>query len=181
MHESVMDFIGRELRFEDVTKKRLLEVGSRDVNGSVRQLAKKGWPSAYVGIDMMAGPGVDEVLKAEDLVSRFGAESFDTVISVETLEHVEFWRKAVVAMKAVLRPGGILMITTRAPGFPMHAHPSDFWRFTLDNFREIFADLEILVLEADPQADHPGVFMKARKPVEFKPIDLAGVQVKSVG
>lgn len=181
MHASVMEFIGRELRLEDVTKKRLLEVGSRDINGSVRQLGKKGWPNAYIGIDMMAGPGVDEVLKAEDLVSRFGAESFDTVLCIETLEHVEFWQKAVTAMKAVLRPGGILMITTRAPGFPMHAHPSDFWRFTLDDFRMIFADLEIVNLEADTQADHPGVFLKARKPVDSKPIDLAGVQVKSVG
>lgn len=181
MHASVIDFVGTKLTIKEVTGKRVLEVGSRDVNGSIRRIIKDCFPSSYVGVDMMAGPCVDEVLKAEDLVARFGAESFDTVISVETLEHVEFWQKAVMAMKAVLRPGGILAITTRAPGFPMHAHPSDFWRFTLDDFRKIFADLEVVVLEADPQADHPGVFLKARKPVDFKPIDLAGVQVKSVG
>lgn len=45
------------------------------------------------------------------LTSRFGAESFDVVVSTQVLEHVPDWRAALVEMRNVLRSGGTLLVT----------------------------------------------------------------------
>jgi hypothetical protein len=82
------------------------------------------------------------------------------------LEHVRDWHEAVVNLKGLLRPGGHLLITTRSAGFPYHAWPYDFWRYELDDFRRIFADMDILTLESDSAS--PGVFMFARRPDPYR-------------
>ena len=97
----------------------VLEVGSFDVNGSVRSAAKQHSPGRYVGVDIAPGPGVDVVCSAEDLVKTFGEASFDVVVTTEMLEHVPNWKSAIMQMKQVLRPGGRLILTTRSRGPPM--------------------------------------------------------------
>jgi hypothetical protein len=82
-------------------------------------------------------------------------------------------------MKGVLRPNGILIITTRPTGFPYHAYPYDYWRYILEDFNEIFSDLEILVLERDDKIN-PGVLIKAKKPLTFSPRNLENVFLYSV-
>ena len=163
MHESVMEFLRTKIvPSSEIEGKYVLEVGSRNVNGTPRSVIEPMKPAKYVGVDLMQGPGVDVVLDAGDLVRHFGRESFDVVISTEMLEHTLDWRRAIQAMKGVLRPGGLVVITTRGPGFPYHEHPYDYWRFTVQDFLRIFADFQILELMDDPGA--PGVFLKARKP-----------------
>lgn len=159
----MLDFFMRTLDCGEVADREVLEVGSKFVNGSVRPLIERFCrPRLYVGVDIEPGRYVDVVLPAERLVDCFGPESFDAVISTETLEHVLDWRAAVNNMKAVLRPGGLIYITTRSRGFPYHAHPHDYWRFEPEDIVRIFGDFEILALERDWEA--PGVFLKARKP-----------------
>lgn len=140
----------------------VLEVGSYDVNGSVRELYPSSIAKSYVGVDIAPGPGVDVVWPAERLVERFGLESFDVVVSTEMLEHVADWRLAVAQMKLVLRRGGRLILTTRSPGFGLHGFPADFWRFTPHDMRVIFADLDDVCIEADAP-ESPGVFVSGRK------------------
>ena len=64
-------------------------------------------------------------------------------------------------MKLVLKEGGISHITTRSKGFPLHDYPYDFWRYEIEDFKKIFNDMNILVLESDKEA--PGIFLKAKK------------------
>ena len=97
------------------------------------------------------------------IVGRFGVESFDVVISTETLEHVLGWRTAVNNMKLVLRSGGYIYITTRSKGFSYHGYPYDYWRFEASDLIKIFRDFEIIKIERDWEA--PGAFLKARKPI----------------
>src|SRR5439155_8600631 len=104
-------------------------------------------PAKYVGIDINEGPGVDEVMKAEDILQKYGAGCFDFVLSNECVEHVENWKKIFSNMKQVVKPGGIILITTRSKGFGYHAWPYDFWRYEIDDMRSIFSDMEILSLE----------------------------------
>ena len=63
--------------------KRVLEVGSLDINGSVRPLFEN---CNYTGIDLGEGRGVDVVAHVTDY-HRLDDNEFDVVISTETLEH----------------------------------------------------------------------------------------------
>jgi SAM-dependent methyltransferase len=164
-NEAGIAFGSRVLTRERVAGRDVLEVGSLDVNGSVRPHAEALGPASYVGVDIAAGPRVDVVLDATELVSRFGRDSFDVVITTEMLEHVRDWRPVIHNLKGVLRPGGYLVVTTRSIGFPYHGYPYDFWRYEPEDMQAIFGDLEIVELERDP--DSPGVFMLARRPPGF--------------
>ena len=174
------EFVARWLDPDEITDKDVLEVGARDVNGSVRPLIEKHKPNRYVGVDIEKGKRVDYVCDAVNLVEEFGAASFDMLVSTEMLEHVPDWRAVVSNFKRVLRPGGVLYLTTRSPGFPYHGYPADFWRFTTEDMEAIFSEFEIVTVEGDPS--EPGVFVKARKPRrrKFVETDLSDYHVQNV-
>jgi SAM-dependent methyltransferase len=93
----------------------LLEIGSLDVNGSVRAWFPGADP--YVGIDLGPGPAVDVVASGHD----FGRDaSFDTVVTTECLEHDPGWRETLANIVRVLRPGGRLVLTCATTG--RHEH-----------------------------------------------------------
>jgi SAM-dependent methyltransferase len=161
MHPSVIEFIGNALEPKEIRGAQILEVGSRDVNGSVRPMIEAHGSDHYFGIDIQAGPRVDRIMDAADLPGPFKAGAFDLLISTEMLEHAEDWRGAIEGMKKAVAPGGILLLTTRSPGFPHH-EPPDHWRFRLRHLRDAFADWKIEQLERD--SDAPGVFLRAKKP-----------------
>ena len=177
-HASCVLFVAVHLDRQEVAGKRVLEVGSSNVNGGVRRLLESWQPSEYVGVDIAPGPGVDTVCPAEQLLARFGPDCFDVVISTEMLEHGRDWRAVISNMKAVLRPGGLLVLTTRSLGFEYHAYPHDYWRFEVDDMRSIFGDCEILALESDGMS--PGVFLKAKKPLDFREVDLSRFELYSI-
>lgn len=175
MHGSVIGYLKRVVAAKDVQGKDVLEVGSYNVNGTPRIVFMPYGPKSYVGVDQEAGPCVDRVVNATNLVTTLGKDSFDVVLSTEMLEHAKDWRAAVNNMKSIVKPGGTLFVTTRGPGFPFHGFPEDHWRYTTEDFRKIFADMEIIDLGPDPE--FPGVFMKARKPLDWKATDLSGINL----
>ena len=130
-NQSGLRFGTRCLTSELVEGSDVLEVGACDVNGSLRPYVAALRPMSYVGVDLAPGRGVDVVMHAEDLTKRFGLDAFDLVIATEMVEHVRDWRTIVRNMKAVLRSGGHLLVTTRSRGFPYHGWPSDYWRYEL--------------------------------------------------
>lgn len=162
----------------DIRDRRVIEVGARIVNGSLRAYAERFEPACYVGVDIEAGPGVDEVCDAEDLIDRYGRDSFDVVICTEVLEHVRDWRRVVSNLKQLLAAGGVLLVTTRSIGFPYHAFPADFWRYENDDMEAIFSDLTVESVESDSIA--PGVFMTARRGPRLVENDLSSYRLYSV-
>jgi len=175
MHSTVLEFCKNHIRAEDITGKRVLEVGALDVNGTVRPIVEAFKPKEYIGTDMMEGKGVDFVCDASNLVGRFGEESFDCVICTEVMEHLENWKISVSNIKRILKPGGFLFVTTRAPGFPPHDFPCDYWRYRMLDIKIIFGDLDLESLELDGWG--PGIFMAARKPLMFSERDLSWFEV----
>ena len=165
------------LKPEEVKGKRVIEVGSYDVNGSLRPLVESYYPAEYIGVDIVEGPGVDIICKAEDILERFGKESFDIVIATELLEHILDWRESIHNIKNICKPGGIILITTASYGCPYHGHPYDFWRYELEDMKQIFSDCLLEKLEKHPAK---GVFIKMKKAHNFVEKDLSDYKLYSI-
>jgi SAM-dependent methyltransferase len=178
----------RNVLREEIYGKRVLEVGSLDVNGSPRVVLERFLPSEYIGVDIAEGKGVDVICKCEDLVSKFGVESFDFVISTCALEHIEDWKTSVSSIKKVCKLDGVILIIVPAK-WPKHDYPYDFWRFSKDDVVKIFSDCKIIKLDSDHRTgrDSSGrvcslvlVYLKCGKPKNFIEVDLDGVEMKGV-
>jgi SAM-dependent methyltransferase len=163
---------------EQVEGKKVIEVGSLDVNGSLRSIIEMLNPSEYVGVDITEGRGVDIICDAEDIIEHFGRERFDFVVSTELIEHVKNWQKVVSNIKNICMPEGTIIVTTRSYGFPYHGYPYDFWRYEIADMAKIFADCTIEILE--PDESEPGVFMRAKKPKGFLERDLSSYELYSI-
>jgi SAM-dependent methyltransferase len=177
-NSACLQFIKDNLSREEAEGRKVLEVGSLYVNGSPRGDVMSLSPLSYTGVDLSAGPGVDVVCRVEDLAGRFGAGSFDIVLSTEMLEHVRDWRSAISNLKEVLKPGGLLLITTRSKGYPYHGYPNDFWRYEEDDLRAIFSDMTVLAVGQDQLV--PGIFAKVRKLEDRSANDLSRIELYSV-
>lgn len=94
---------------------RVLEVGSLDLNGSVRSNFSG---CDYLGIDVAAGPGVDLVCQGQDYDAPDG--SFDVVTSCEAMEHNPYWRETFANMLRLCRPGGLILMTCATTGRGEH-------------------------------------------------------------
>lgn len=114
----------------------ILEIGSRNVTGVTR---KSLFPHAgeYVGVDILAGAGVDVVGDAHKLSQSCPAEHFDFVFSISVFEHLLFPWKAVLEINQVMKTGGLLYLSTH-PAWPPHEWPWDFWRFPCNGFHALF-------------------------------------------
>jgi len=117
-------------------------------------------------------------VNAEDIVNYFGIESFDVIISTELLEHVYNWRIVINNIKHILKSNGYIYITTRSKGFPYHGYPYDFWRYEIEDIRDIFSDFQIITLKKDYEA--PGIFLKAQKPDNWQPKNLQELSLYSI-
>lgn len=163
---SILDFIRRtRTELSLPPPGRVLEVGSRDVNGTPR--GEFADAAEYVGVDAEAGPGVDMVCDGEGLADVLPPESFDSVVCCETLEHcVRPWR-IVEGMRKLLKPGGLLWVTTPTFGFPEHRHPIDCYRFGEDAYRGwLFEGMEILRMETiTDDAGNPVIVAVGKKPL----------------
>lgn len=123
-HQAQRDFFAKIKRrfpnhFHD---SYVLECGSLDVNGSLREFCPD--PSYYLGIDIRAGKGVDMVLATHELVAP--REFFNLVMSAEMLEHDAHWWKSLEMMLRVLRRRGLLALSMATTGREEHGtveHP----------------------------------------------------------
>lgn len=119
MHDAAMNYVVRTLDALDFRnpKKSVLEIGSRDVNGSVRPLFAGA--ASYTGIDVRAGHGVDEVANGE----HYGEpEAFDLVITTEVLEHCRHAKALCANALRILKPGGVFILTAAGDDRPQHGN-----------------------------------------------------------
>jgi SAM-dependent methyltransferase len=122
--------------------------------------------SEYVGCDMRAGAGVDRVEDLAHLGLPDGAAQ--TIICVDTLEHVFEIRRAVDEMIRVLAPGGVLLIT--APfDFHIHNHPGDYWRLTPSCLDRLLSPLAAVAVGSQgiESSPHTVFAIAAKAPVDM--------------
>jgi SAM-dependent methyltransferase len=140
MRDAILEFV--KLCSETLPiREPIYEFGGYQVAG------QEGWADlrrffpgkTYIGTDMREGPGVDMILDLHNI--GLSSESVGTVLMLDTLEHVEFPRKAMEEVHRILMPEG-LVIMSSVMDFPIHATPYDYWRFTPEAFRSLLGFFE---------------------------------------
>jgi len=164
---SCIDFVKRVLPAERVKGFDVLEVGSYDVNGSVRPYLESLRPRRYLGVDAEMGPSVDRIVDCEKLTTEVAGQ-WDVVVSTEMLEHVRDWQTCMEQLVEIVKPVGLLLITTRSPGFPYHPFPEDNWRFRGQDMAIILGELGMSIVAFEDDPTSPGLFVLARKPLNWR-------------
>lgn len=94
----------------------VLDLGGRDINGSVRPAFVE--PDPYTVIDIQPGDGVDVVADA----SRWEPDRhYDVVVACEVFEHTWVWPGICWTAYKALRPAGLFIATMGGPGRQPHS------------------------------------------------------------
>ena len=168
---------------DNIENKKILDVGSYDVNGTMKPIFQKG---QYIGLDMEQGPNVDIVGVSHKI--PFKKDEFDIVISSSCFEHDDMFWVSFQEMCRVLKPGGYMYIQAPSNG-PYHGWPSDNWRFYIDSWKSLEKwgktlgyDMELVEHYIDDTTPHHpsegiriwndsiGIYRK--KPIKYKKVAL---------
>lgn len=149
MHRSVLEFAHAVLSPAEVEGKLVLDVGARNVNGTLRDVVMPHKPRMYIGIDIEDGPGVDLVLDVLDAPDVLRPGGFDVVLCAGTLGYIDDWGGALKAMVTLLRRRGVLLLTVRGLYSEQRDLPAS-WRFTEADLRQIFEQQDIIEIVDDP-------------------------------
>jgi SAM-dependent methyltransferase len=107
----------------------IVDVGAQNINGSLKNVCP---PSAdYIGVDFVAGNGVDIVLE-DPYVLPFDDSSVDVVVSSSCFEHCEMFWLLFLEIARVLTPKGLFYLNVPSNGW-YHRYPVDCWRFYPDS------------------------------------------------
>jgi SAM-dependent methyltransferase len=100
----------------------------------------------YVRADIPPGEGLDLVLDSDGLLPGEPDGSYDVVLSTQVLEHVPDAPRYLAEAHRLLRPGGVLLVSTHGL-IPEHGCPYDFQRWTSDGLARAVAEAGLVVEE----------------------------------
>ena len=112
---------------------RVLDVGC----GEKPYLPYFATASEYVGVDVDDGAQADLIGAAESLPVEDA--SFDLVLCIQVLEHVDDPARAVRELERAVRPGGRVLVATHGV-YPYHPGPADHWRWTHTGLAKLLED-----------------------------------------
>lgn len=139
MHKSSM-YNMKNFRIEYLYGRRdlkVLDVGSRDLNGSYKILFGD---HDYIGFDMVLGENVD----VSDW-SELKEDSFDVVISGQAFEHIEDDQAVMNEIARVLKQDSYCCIIAPSKG-PKHCKP-DYRRYQPDDLRALAEKAGLTVVD----------------------------------
>ncbi len=95
-------------------------------------------------------------------------ESIGLVLNLESLEHLPNPQKAIDEIHRVLRPNGLLILTT-VMHFKIHRAPKDYWRFAPDGIELLLNRFKILDCALEGDLKRPkGIWVTAQKTFQEK-------------
>lgn len=116
MHPQAYEFVAAaKIAFIEEVPQTVVELGSFNVNGSVRPLFER---SHYIGVDSRAGRDVDIVADATEWVE---AQDVDLVVTTEMLEHCAKPKAVITNARKMLKAGGLFIATMAAPERQPHS------------------------------------------------------------
>ena len=90
-------------------------------------------------------------------------ESIGLVLNLESLEHLPYPQRGIDEIHRVLRPDGLLILTT-VMHFKIHRAPKDYWRFTPDGIELLLNRFKILDCTLEGDLKRPkGIWVTAQK------------------
>ena len=116
MHVHARTFVSNTVDALRVNPKRVLEIGGRNINGTIRDLF--AGVDEYHAIDLEPGSGVDTVA---DWLAYDPPFVPDCIVCCEVLEHAPEAEAMVVKALRSLAPGGVLIVTAAGPGRMPHS------------------------------------------------------------
>jgi SAM-dependent methyltransferase len=155
----------------------VVEIGSQNVNGTLRTVTPSHYE--YIGLDFVAGNGVDIVLD-DPYTLPIKSNSVDFVISSSCFEHSQLFWLTFLEMMRILKPGGLCYINAPSNG-DFHRWPVDCWRFYPDSGNALVTwakrnQLNIVLLESyisnqtsDIWNDFVAVFLKDESAIHSYP------------
>ena len=153
MRQSVKDYLAKTLNRCSLSEP-IYEIGSYRVEGQEEFADLRPFfpGKVYVGCDMRAGLGVDRIEDVHCL--RIKSNCIGTVLIFDTLEHVENVHQAMSEIHRVLKPGGMVILSS-VMKFPIHDYPSDYWRFTPKAFELLLKGFSVYEVEFDGDPQFP--------------------------
>ena len=107
-------------------------------------------------------PCIDIICDIGDM-KAVSDESIGLVLNLESLEHLPYPQKAIDEIHRVLRPSGLLILTT-VMHFKIHRAPKDYWRFTPDGMELLLNRFKILDCTLEGDLKRPkGIWVTAQK------------------
>lgn len=114
---------------------------------------------SYMRMDIAPGDGVDIVGSADNIPA--GDSSFDSVVSTQVFEHLEFPAESAREIFRVLKPGGYALIT--APQWnETHEEPHDYWRYTRFGLESLFTRAGFEVIEMKKRGGYRATMAQTR-------------------
>ncbi len=101
----------------------VLDIGGRNINGSVRDLFPGAAP--YTALDILPGDGVDIVADASTWTPD---RKYDVVVCTEVFEHTASWPAICGTVFRSLRPEGKAILTMAGPGRAPHSAIDGGWQ-----------------------------------------------------
>jgi len=96
----------------------VLEVGSQNINGSIRDYFPAALSKRWVGLDVGKGKGVDFVIPGELIQLPDGWA--DVAFSTECFEHAKYWREIFLNMIRVTHKDSLIVLTFAGIGRAAH-------------------------------------------------------------
>jgi SAM-dependent methyltransferase len=125
MHLEAKDFtlFIKQILSDFFIRKRVLDVGSGDINGNNRFLFEN---CEYHGNDVIKGKNVTIVSKTKDLL--FQNNTFDTIVSTECFEHDPEYKDSFIKIYDMLKPDGLFLFTCASTDRPEHGtRRTSYW------------------------------------------------------
>lgn len=144
MHDAAKNFtvFVKQILQDYFVNKRVLDVGSGDINGNNRFLFEN---CEYDGNDVIQANNVTIVSKTKDLA--FPDNTFDTIISTECFEHDPEYTETILKIYKMLKPNGLFCFTCASTGREEHGtrrcKPNDSYgtRASLEDMHDYYKNL----------------------------------------
>ena len=107
-----------------------------DVGAGLKPFRDYFQSAEYITLD--SDPALKPDVVGDVVALPFPDGTFDSVVCLEVLEHVDKTQRAISELTRVLKPGGTFLVSMPMH-WPLHYEPNDFWRITKYGFRVLLS------------------------------------------